>query len=74
MILELIKDPVVWGMGLFVFLCAWHNFRAGHKQGVLEGVDVALHMLSAERLIDLEHGENGEIIIHAKDGSVEKKS
>jgi len=74
MMLELIKDPIVWGMGLFVFLCAWHNFRVGHRQGVTEGVDVVLHMLSAEQLIDLEHSPNGEIIIHAKDGSAKKKT
>jgi hypothetical protein len=31
-------------------------------------------MLSAEQLIDLEHSPNGEIIIHAKDGSAKKKT
>ena len=69
MILELIKDPIVWGMTIFVLLCAWHNFKAGHKQGLLEGVDVTLAMLSQQNLIELEHGKDGEIIINAKDGT-----
>lgn len=72
--LELIKDPIVWGMGLFVLLCAWHNFKVGYKQGVAEGVDVVLHMLSAEKLIDLEHKDDGEIVIHAIDGSSRKQT
>tara|TARA_B100000768_G_C11247563_1_gene362507 strand:+ start:31 stop:273 length:243 start_codon:yes stop_codon:yes gene_type:complete len=72
MILELIKDPITWGMGLFVLLCAWHNFKAGHKQGLLEGVDVTLAMLSQQNLIELEHGNDGEVIINAKDGNSTK--
>jgi hypothetical protein len=31
-------------------------------------------MLSNEKLIDLEHGQDGEIIIHAIDGSAKKKT
>lgn len=72
MILELITDPINWCMALFVLLCAWHNFKQGHKQGLLEGVDVTLAMLDQQNLIELEHGKDGEIIINAKDGKSTK--
>lgn len=68
MILELLTDPLTWILALFVMICAWHNFRKGHQQGLLDGVDSTLAMLSYQGLIELEHGEDGEIIINAKDG------
>lgn len=74
MILELFSNPLTWMMACFVIVCAWHNFKVGYKQGVAEGVDVVLEMLSAEKLIDLETGANGEVIIHAIDGSSRKKA
>ena len=74
MILELLSNPLTWIMAFFVIVCAWHNFRAGRLAGIAEGVDVVLEMLNAEQLIDLEHGANGEITIHAKDGSAKKKT
>ena len=53
MILELFSNPLTWMMAFFVIVCAWHNFKAGHKQGLLEGVDVTLAMLSQQNLIEL---------------------
>jgi hypothetical protein len=74
MILELLSTPLTWGLGTFVIVCAWHNYKVGRLAGIAEGVDVALTMLSNEKLIDLEHGQDGEIIIHAIDGSAKKKT
>lgn len=68
-IMQLITDPLTWGMLTFVVVCAWHSFKQGQKQGVLEGVDATLTMLSFQRLIDLEEQPNGEIVIKAKDGT-----
>lgn len=67
-IMQLFTDPLTWVMLTFTIACAWHSFRQGQKQGVLDGVDATLAMLSFQRLIELEHGDNGETVIKAKDG------
>ncbi len=68
MISQLLTDPLTWIMLVFTTLCAWSSWRTGHKEGLLNGVDATLAMLTDQDIIELEHGNDGEIIINSKGG------